>query len=396
MSVSKQMKHLGEVRSVIRETFEYGKKRASEIGADKVFDYSLGNPSVPAPLCVEEAISTLLKTASPTDLHGYTSAPGDVNTREAIARHLRDTYGADIDAKGIYMTCGAAASLTSTIHALAEEGDEFVVVAPFFPEYRVFVEKAGARLVVVPAEPLHFTVDIPALEKALTPHTKALILNTPNNPTGVVLSKEILLEVCRVLREASARFGNLIYLITDEPYRELVYDDIEVPFIPSLYDATVVCYSFSKSLSLPGERIGYVAVPNEMPDFADVFSAIAGAGRALGFVCAPSLMQKVIPFCLGQTASLDAYRENRDILYRALTEYGFTVVYPEGAFYLFMQSPIPSAPDFCLKARDYELLLVPSDSFGCEGYVRISYCVSKDMILRSLPAFRALAQFFGL
>ena len=396
MSVNQQMKHLGEVRSVIRETFEYGKRRAAEIGADKVFDFSLGNPSVPAPDCVAEAITALLKTTSPTALHGYTSAPGDMATREAIARHLRETYGGDIDAKGIYMTCGAAASLTSTIHALAEEGDEFIVIAPFFPEYRVFVEKAGGKLVVVEAEKEHFTVDIPALKAAIGVHTKALILNTPNNPTGVVLSEEVLKEVCQVLRDASQTFGHTIYLLTDEPYRELVYDGVKVPFIPALYDATVICYSFSKSLSLPGERIGYVAIPNTMPDFQDVVSAVAGAGRALGFVCAPSLMQKVIPFCLGQTSSLEAYKENRDLLYSALTEYGFTLVYPQGAFYLFMQSPMADANLFCQKAREYELLLVPSDSFGVEGYVRISYCVAKEMIFASLPAFKALAKDLGL
>ena len=396
MSVNKQMKHLGEVRSVIRETFEYGKKRAAEIGSDKVFDFSLGNPSVPAPDCVEQAILKLLETTSPTALHGYTSAPGDMATREAIAKDLRDRYGADIDAKGIYMTCGAAASLTSTIHALAEEGDEFMVVAPFFPEYRVFVEKAGGKLVVIPAETKGFTVDIQALRSAITSHTKALILNTPNNPTGVVLSKAVLEEVCQVLREASHRFGHTIYLITDEPYRELVYDDVEVPFIPALYDATVICYSFSKSLSLPGERIGYVAIPSAMPKFEDLVSAVAGAGRALGFVCAPSLMQKVIPFCLGQTSSLSAYKENRDILYDALTKYGFSLIYPQGAFYLFMQSPMADAKAFCQKAREYELLLVPADSFGVEGYVRISYCVSKEMICASLSAFEALAKDLGL
>ena len=396
MSVNEKMKHLGQVRSVIRETFEYGKKRAEEIGADRVFDFSLGNPSVPAPDCVKNTILSLLDSTSPTVLHGYTSAPGDKDTRLAIANHLQSTYGADISPEGIYMTCGAAASLTSTIHGLAEEGDEFIVVAPFFPEYRVFVEKAGAKLVVVPAEREHFTVDIPALAAAITEHTKALILNTPNNPTGVVLSEGILREVCQVLEDASRLFGHTIYLISDEPYRELVYGDTPVTFLTNLYPATIVCYSFSKSLSLPGERIGYVAVPNAMPDFADVCSAIAGAARGLGFVCAPSLMQKVSPYCLGQTSSLAVYEENRDLLYRGLSECGFTLVYPEGAFYLFMKSPLPDANAFCQKAREYELLLVASDSFGCEGYVRISYCVAKDMILRSLPAFRALAKDLGL
>lgn len=391
MSVNPEMKHLGQVRSVIRETFEYGNRRAKAIGRENVFDFSLGNPSVPAPNAVGKAIETLLRVESPVALHGYTSAAGDMVAREAVADYLRTGYHADIDAKGIYMTCGAAASLTSVIHALAETNDEFVVVAPFFPEYRVFVEKAGGKLVVVPAKTDDFTVDLEAFRQALTPKTKAVILNTPNNPTGVVLSREILESLCDILREASETYGNTIYLISDEPYRELVYDNREVPFLTNLYDATVVCYSFSKSLSLPGERIGYVAVPNTMPCFQDVFSAICGAGRALGFVCAPSLMQKIIPYCLWEFAPVEEYRQNRDLLYGALVEDGFTVVHPQGAFYLFVKSPLSTAAAFCEKARDYELLLVPSDSFGCEGYVRIAYCVSTDMIKASLPAFRKLA-----
>ncbi len=395
--IHEEMKQLGNVRSVIRDTFEYGNRRAAEIGRENVFDFSLGNPSIPAPAAVGDAIRDLLDTTDSVALHGYTSAPGAMNVREAIAADLNRRFSAGVQAEDIYMTCGAAASLTVSIHALACPGDEFVVIAPFFPEYRVFVESAGAKLVVVPAETDRFQIDFDAFDACLTEHTKAVIVNTPNNPTGVIFSPETLARLAKTLRRASEKFGSPIFLIADEPYRELVYDDSAVvPYLPLLYDYTLVCYSFSKSLSLPGERIGYIAVPGKIPEKNDLFAAVAGAGRALGFVCAPSLFQQVIARCVGTSTDLSAYRENRDLLYSALTEYGFDCVHPDGAFYLFVKSPEPDAMAFAEKARKYELLLVPSDSFGCPGYVRIAYCVSHEMIRRSLPAFRLLAKEYGL
>ena len=392
MSINPSMLKLGQVRSAIRETFEYGNRRAAEIGRDNVFDFSLGNPSIPPPEVVSETMLNLLRNESPVSLHGYTSAAGDYAVREAISRYLASNFQASISPDGIYMTCGAAASLTISLHALTEDGDEWIVFAPYFPEYRVFVENAGAKLVVVPPEVEHFYIDFDAFKKALTPRTKGVIVNTPNNPTGVVLPRSVIETLCGILKEASAMFGHTIYLLTDEPYRELVYDaSTEVPYIPSYYDATLVCYSFSKSLSLPGDRIGYIAVPNTMPQKADVFAAICGAGRALGYVCAPSFMQKIIPSCLGHVSDLETYRTNRDLLYDALTSYGFECVYPDGAFYLFLKSPTPDAKAFCEKAKEYELLLGPSDRFGFAGYVRIAYCVDTAMIMRALPAFKQLA-----
>lgn len=392
-NINKKMVALGTVRSVIREIFEYGNKRAKEIGRENIFDFSLGNPSVPAPDSVDSTIKDLLENTSSTVLHGYTSAQGDEKVRTLISDDIRSRFGADVTKDDIYMTCGAAASLTVTLNALVCDGDEVVVIAPFFPEYKVFAENAGAKLVVVPADTEKFQIDFDAFEKALSPKTKAVIINTPGNPTGVVLTPDCIKKLCSVLTEKSKEFGNIIYLIADEPYRELVYDDkTEVPYLINEYDASVICYSFSKSLSLPGERIGYIAIGRNMPDNREIYAAVCGAGRALGFVCAPSMMQRVVSSCLGMTSDLSVYKTNRDLLYNSLTEYGFECVHPDGAFYLFMKAPSGDATAFCESAKKYELLLVPSDSFGCSGYVRISYCVSTDMIKRALPAFRKLAE----
>ena len=397
MKLNESMKHLGKVRSVIRDTFEYGNRRAAEIGRENVFDFSLGNPSIPAPAEVNDALLDLIGNTDSVALHGYTSAPGAMDVRCAVAEDINRRFSAGVTADDIYMTCGAAASLTVSIHALACPGDEFVAIAPFFPEYRVFVEAAGATLSVVPADTERFQIDFDALERTLNDRTKAVIINTPNNPSGAVFTEETITRLCDLLRRASERRGEPIWLISDEPYRELVYDEsLRVPYLINCYDYTLVCYSFSKSLSLPGERIGYIVVSNRVPEHRDVFAAVAGAGRALGFVCAPSMMQQVIARCLGKTSDLSAYRRNRDLLYSALCGYGFTCVPPDGAFYLFVKSPEPDASAFCAAAREYELLLVPSDSFGCPGYVRIAYCVSEDMIRRSLPAFEKLAARYGL
>ncbi len=387
---------LGQAPSVIRETFEYGNRRAKEIGRENVFDYSLGNPSVPAPESVHDSIRRMMDEVDSVQLHGYTSAIGAEGTRQAVADHINSLFGTGVSASDIYMTCGAAASLTVTLHAILCPGDSCMTFAPFFPEYRVFVEAAGAKLTVVPADPDKFQMNLTAFEQLITPETKAVIINTPNNPTGVVYTEETLKAFCDILRAKEAEYGHTIYLIADEPYRELVYDDnTKVPYLPNLYDDTFVCYSYSKSLSLPGERIGYIVVSPKMKDSRLVYAAVCGSGRALGFVCAPSLAQRVVAENISATSDLSIYRRNRDLLYKELTSYGYHCIYPDGAFYLWVQALEPDANAFCQKARDFELLIVPSDSFGCEGYVRIAYCVTTEMIERSLPAFKKLAEAYG-
>lgn len=382
--------NLGKVRSSIRELFEYGKKRKAEIGAENVFDFSIGNPSVPAPKEVEEALRALLDT-DPVALHGYTSAQGDFEARAAISDYLNKRFSTSLDADCIYMTCGASASLTVTLNALCNCGDEVITFAPFFPEYRVFAAHAGAKLVALESGET-FQPDIKKLERALNEKTKAVLINSPNNPSGVVYREEVIKELCAVLERHTLKTGNPVYLISDEPYRELVFDDgIKAPFIMNCYKRSIVCYSYSKSLSLPGERIGYIAVNNEMEEFSDVYAGVLGAGRALGFVCAPALFQKLIARVCGVTSDISVYKKSRDVLCAALEEYGFTAVKPDGAFYLFVKSPEPDAKAFSERAKKYELLFVPGDDFGCKGYVRISYCVSPDMIKRALPAFKALA-----
>lgn len=382
--------NLGKVRSSIRELFEYGKKRKAEIGAENVFDFSIGNPSVPAPKEVEEALRALLDT-DPVALHGYTSAQGDFEARTAISDYLNKRFSTSLNADCIYMTCGASASLTVTLNALCNCGDEVITFAPFFPEYRVFAAHAGAKLVALESGET-FQPDIKKLERALNEKTKAVLINSPNNPSGVVYREEVIKELCAVLERHTLKTGNPVYLISDEPYRELVFDDgIKAPFIMNCYKRSIVCYSYSKSLSLPGERIGYIAVNNEMEEFSDVYAGVLGAGRALGFVCAPALFQKLIARVCGVTSDISVYKKSRDVLCAALEEYGFTAVKPDGAFYLFVKSPEPDAKAFSERAKKYELLFVPGDDFGCKGYVRISYCVSPDMIKRALPAFKALA-----
>ena len=387
---------LGQAPSVIRETFEYGNRRAAEIGRENVFDFSLGNPSVPAPASVDGSICRLIGETNSVLLHGYTSAVGAEPTRAAIAADINQRFAAGISASDIYMTCGAAASLTVTLHAVLCPGDTCMTFAPFFPEYRVFVEAANAKLTVVPADLNSFQMNLGAFEQLITPETKAVIINTPNNPTGVVYTEDNLRRFCDILRAKEQEYGHTIYLIADEPYRELVYDaDTVVPYLPNMYDNTFVCYSYSKSLSLPGERIGYIVVSPKMQDARLVYAAVCGSGRALGFVCAPSLMQRVVAENLGKTSDLSVYQRNRDMLYKALTEYGYRCIYPDGAFYLWVQALEDDANAFCMKAREFELLLVPSDSFGCEGFIRIAYCVTTEMIERSLPAFKKLAEAYG-
>ena len=392
--INKKMYELGTVRSAIRDLFEYGNQRAAIVGRENVYDYSLGNPSIAPPEKVTETMLELEKSMDAVALHGYTSAAGDPKVRERIAADLNRRFDCGAAAGDLYMTCGAAASLTITLTALkADDADEYIAIAPFFPEYRVFVEATGAGFVICPADETDFQIDFDALEAVITPHTKGIIVNTPNNPSGTVLTPENVKRLTDLLGAKNKEYGHPIYLIADEPYRELVYDaDIRVPFFPNEYKYSIVCYSYSKSLSLPGERIGYIYVPSAMPDAGDIMAAVAGAGRALGYVCAPAMMQRVAAQCTNLTSDLDAYKKNRDTLYTALTGMGFECVRPDGAFYIFMKCPGGDAQAFSKKAMEHDLLLVPSDSFGVGGYVRLAYCVSHDMIVRSLPAFEKLAQ----
>lgn len=390
--MNQKMYGLGSKRSVIREIFEYGKKRAAEVGADKVFDFSLGNPSVKPPQIVEDTLTELLREEDATALHGYTSAQGDLATRTAIADYIAKTQGVKTDPDFIYMTCGAAASLTITLSAICSEGDEVITFAPFFTEYRVFTETAGAKLVELASDPDTFQIDFSLLERAFTEKTAAVLVNSPNNPSGVVYSEETVKKLAAMLAQKSAEYGKTIYLITDEPYRELVYGGVKVPYLTAYYKHTVVCYSYSKSLSLPGERIGYIFVNPDADKAKELYLAVCGAGRALGYVCAPSLFQKMVAKCQGITSDVSVYEHNRDLLAGALREAGYSCVQPDGAFYLFVKALEPDAYAFCECAKKYGLLLVPGDDFGCAGYVRIAYCVSPDMIKRSLPAFRALAE----
>ena len=389
--LNQKMLGLGENRSVIREIFEFGNKRRAEIGAENVYDFSLGNPSIPAPKQVNEAMVKLLSELDPVKLHGYTSAQGAPDVRKTIADSITKRFNITASADLIYMTCGAAASLTICLNAICNEGDEVIALAPFFPEYRVFAEKAGAKLVVAKCRESDFQIDFEVLEKSITPNTKAIIVNSPNNPTGVVLSKATIEQLAGLLDKKQKEYNKRIFIICDEPYRELAYD-VEVPYIPEYYDNTLVCYSYSKSLSLPGERIGYIFVSPEIENANKVYAAVCGAGRALGFVCAPSLLQFTVRDCVDLTGDVSAYKKNRDLLYNALTEYGYSAAKPDGAFYLFIKSPEPDANAFCEKAKKYDLLLVPSDSFGYEGYVRISYCVSYSQIEKSLPYFKKLIE----
>ena len=390
--ISEKMMGLGKKSSVIREIFEYGKKRKAEIGAENVFDFSLGNPSVPAPKEVTEIMKEFLETVPAEVLHGYTSGPGDIGVRTEIADYIKNKFNVEATPNLIYMTCGAAASLTISLNALVNEGDEVIALAPFFPEYRVFAEQARAVLKVVPCKTEDLQIDFCELEKAITNKTKAIIVNSPNNPSGVIIPECDIIKLSELLNSKQNEFGTDIYLLADEPYRELVFTGEEVPYIPKYYNNTIVCYSYSKALSLPGERIGYIFVSPSLVACGDVFAAVCGAGRALGYVCAPSLMQYTIAKCLDKTADVSVYENNRKVLYDALTEYGYTVIKPDGAFYMFVKSPEEDANKFCETAKKYELLLVPSDDFGVEGFVRISYCVSPEQIKNSLPAFKKLIE----
>lgn len=388
MDINETSYGLGASKSSIREIAAYGSRRKAEIGADKVYDFSLGNPSVPAPAEVKESIEKSLELDS-VALHSYTPAAGLPFVRDAVAEHLNKEYGTSYKGGDLYLTCGAAASLTITFHAIANPGDEIIVIAPYFPEYKVFIEAAGATCVEVMADPTTFQIDCDAVRAAITPRTKAVVINSPNNPIGTVYSRETLEKLAKVLSEA----GQDICLVSDEPYRKIVFG-AEVPWVPSIYPNTVVCYSYSKSLSLPGERIGWVLVPDTNPNHDRLIPAVAGAGRSMGFVCAPALFQRVLADCVDVPSDVAAYERNRKALTEGLSALGYEYIEPEGAFYLWVKSLEPDENEFFEKAKSLELLPVPSDSFGCHGWVRVGYCVSYDTIVNSMPAWKKLKELY--
>lgn len=388
--VNESMLKLGTARSVIRELFEFGKLRAAELGPENVFDFSIGNPSVSAPDAVNEAAIRIL-TEHPETIHCYTSAQGDAAVRQRFADSLNRRYGCSYTADDFYVTVGAAAALCCVFRGLSCPGDEYILFAPYFPEYKVFVESNGGKVVVIPPEIEHFQIDFPAFESAITPNTRGVVLNNPNNPSGVVYSLETLEKLAAILTAKSAEYGHPIYLISDEPYREIAYEGFPVHWIPHVYDDTIVCYSFSKSLSLPGERLGYVLVPSSVTNSREVYAAVAGAGRSMGYVNAPSLFQQVTSLCCDMTADISVYERNCKLLVSALREMGYHVAEPGGAFYLFPRSLEPDDLAFSERAKQFGLLLVPGSGFGAPGHFRIAYCVQTEMIERALPAFKALA-----
>ena len=383
---------MGAAPNEIRQIFEYGRQQAKLLGEEKVCDFSLGNPSIPAPGKVNESIHRLLDTESSIRIHGYTSGVGGDPLREAVARNLSERFGVKAGPQNVFISCGAAPALQSVLVALRTERSEIVGIAPYFMEYKAFTEANGSRFVLVPADLEAFQVNMPALAAAVNENTQAVILNSPNNPSGAVLTEETLRAVADLLTERSAQYGHPIYIIADEPYRELVYGGAVVPFIPNIYRDTIVCYSWSKSLSLPGERIGYVFVPEEATDSKELFLAVAGGARASGHICAPSLIQRAVAECIDCMPDLEAYEVNRKLLYEGLTEIGYSCVRPDGAFYLFVKTPGGDNRVFCERAKAKNLLVVPSEPFGVEGYFRLGYCVSEAMIRRALPVFREVFQ----
>lgn len=387
--ISELMNEYGNNRCLIREISEICNKRAAEIGRNNLCDFSIGNPSVPSPARVREAMIDILTNENPLNVHSYTSAPGMFETRNAIAQNLNKRFGTDYSAENLYITSGASTSLVCSIKAvLKDEKSEIIGVAPYFAEYKAFTEGNGGTFRLVPADTKNFQIDFDALEALINENTQAVIINSPNNPSGVIYSSETLTKLSSLLTEKSNKYGKVIYLISDEPYRELVYTHEPAPFTAKFYNNTIVCYSYSKSLSLPGERIGYVLVPPQVENSKEVYSAVAGGARASGFICAPSLMQKVIARCADVMPDIEIYRKNRDLLYSALTEIGYECANPSGAFYLFVKAPTEDATPFCMKAMDDNLFIVPGSEFACPTHFRAAYCVDYEMIERSIPLFK--------
>jgi len=391
--LNERMVGLGTQRSVIRELFEYGNKKIAEVGPELVFDFSIGNPSVPAPASVNETAVRIIKEMDPITLHGYTSAQGDAASRKMIADSINRRFGTDFTGDNLYLTAGAAAALCCCFHGISNPGDEIIVFAPYFPEYKVFIEGAGASVKLIPADTEAFQIDFEAFEQAINENTKAVLVNSPNNPSGAVYSEDTVKKLAAILEDRSAYYGHPIYLIADEPYREIAFEGVEVPYLPNYYKNTFVCYSWSKSLSLPGERLGYVLVPTAMDDFEQAYAAIAGAGRSLGYVCAPGLFQRVCAHCADVTSDISVYETNRNLLTRGLRDMGYSVVEPGGTFYIFPKTIIDDDIAFCERAKlDYNLLIVPGTGFGCPGHTRISYCVPTERVERSLEYFYKLAK----
>ena len=386
----------GRSGNIIREISEYGAKQAKLLGEEKVYNFTIGSPSIDPPRCVYETMERLLATVPASKLHSYTPAAGLPEVREKAAAFLNRSFGTDYRAQDIFLTPGTSTCLAVLTRVLLSGGGRAMTFAPYFMEYKYYAESVGSSLTECPSDPASFQLDLDAAERALTSDTVMLILNSPNNPSGVVLRREGLEGLAALLERKQREYGHAIYIVADEPYRDLVYDGQEVAFIPALYKNTIFCYSFSKSLSLPGERVGFMALPPALDDYDDIASAILAVLRAFGYICVSNLWQRVAVDCLGQTGDLSVYKSNRDLLYGALTQMGYTCVYPDGAFYLFVKTPEPDAEAFCRRAMRDNLLMVPGDSFGTKGYVRLAYCVSRDMIERSLPVFRALAEEYGL
>lgn len=394
--ISEKMKRLAENNSVIRAMFEEGQQMTKEFGADNVYDFSLGNPSVPAPAAVKNAIIQILDQEDPLFVHGYMSNIGYADVRQSIAEHLNHRFSTDFNAENIIMTVGAAGGLNVILKTLLNPGDEVLTFAPYFAEYGNYVTNYDGVLIAVSPDTETFQPNLKEFTEKITPKTKAVIINNPNNPTGVVYSHETCIELSRILREKQHEYGTSIYLISDEPYRELAYDGIEVPYLTKYYANTIVGYSWSKSLSLPGERIGYLVIPSECDDYELIYIAAGIATRVSGFVNAPSLMQRVVAKCLDAQTDVAAYNKNREALYNGLRSCGFECIKPQGAFYIFMKTPTPNEAEFVQRAKKYHILLVPGSSFACPGYVRIAYCVSYDTIIRSLPYFKQLATEYGM
>ncbi len=394
--ISQKMQGLVDNNSVIRQMFEEGKRMALEFGEDKVYDFSLGNPNVPAPDKVGQTIENLLKNEDPVMLHGYMPNAGFTDVRDRIASSLNRRFDTSFTADNIMMTVGAAGGLNCALKALINPGDEVLTFAPYFVEYRNYVANYDGVLKEVAPDTETFQPDLEAFKDAVTPKTRALIINNPNNPSGVIYPEDTITAIADILRKKQEEYGTEIFIISDEPYRELVYTGAEVPYITKYYDNTIVGYSFSKTLSLPGERIGYLVIPSEASDHDRLFQAVTIANRVLGFVNAPSLMQKVVAECLDEKADIDFYARNRDTLYDALREYGFSCIKPEGAFYMFIKSPTPDEKEFVSRAKEEHILLVPGSSFACPGFVRLAYCVSYETCVNSLPGFKKVAESFGL
>ena len=389
--ISKEMYELGSKKSTIRTIFEYGRERAKVVGAENVYDFSLGNPNVPTPKFITDTLIDILQNEDPCSIHGYTVAPGDPECRELLAKSINKRFETSFTGKNLFMTAGAAASITICFKALAEENDEFITFAPFFPEYKCFVESTGAQLKVVPAKVDDFQINFPEFEKIINKNTKGIIVNSPNNPSGAVYSEETIIRLTEILKEKEKEYGHSIFLIADEPYREVAYNNVVIPYLPKYYDNTLVCYSYSKSFSLPGERIGYIVIPDEIAEFNMVYAAIAGAARVLTHVNAPVLFQKAVAKCADMPSDISIYEENRELLYNGLIEAGFECVKPDGAFYLFPKALEEDEIAFCERAKKYDLLLVPGGDFGCPGYFRASYCISTETIKKSLHLFKKLA-----